>query len=122
MNVKKMLARIAEMIDNTFLIPPPAFYAVISGAFIGVATNLFTILISIQCEFISYFIKLAIFSYIVSSGSFLYIFIVSERLQGSYRGTDLEDEIKGWRKHLWISAFVGCLSFGMSIYFLALII
>ncbi len=121
MNVKEIMTGIAEETDKAFLISP-SFYAVISGAFIGVAANLFTGLISIQEGFIRTSIWFAIFSLLVSSGSFLYICIVLEPLQVSYRGTDLHDKIKEWRKHLWSSAFVGCASFIICIIFLSRII
>lgn len=120
--MKERWTQIAERIDKAFLIPPPSFYALISGAFIGVATNLFTGLISIQEGFIKTSIWLAIFSLLGSSISFLYICTKLESLQESFRGRDLFDKIGEWRKHLWSSAFVGCASFIIGIIFLARII
>jgi uncharacterized membrane protein len=121
MNIKEIMTSIAERIDRAFLISP-SFYAVISGAFIGVAANLFTGLISIQEGFIRTSIWLAIFSLLVSSGSFLYICIVLEPLQESFRGKDLRSKIETRRKRLWPSAFVGCASFIMGVILLARIV
>lgn len=119
--MKERLTQIAEEIDKAFLISP-SFYAVISGAFIGVAANLFTGLISIQEGFIRTSIWLAIFSLLVSSGSFLCICVTLEPLLESFRGKDLRNKIETRRKRLWSSAFVGCASFIMSILFLARIV
>ena len=121
MTTKEIMTSLAERMDSAFLISP-SFYAVISGAFIGVAANLFMGLISIQEGFIRTYIWLAIFSLLVSSGSFLYICIVLEPLQGSFRGKDLRSKIETWRKRLWPSAFVGCASFIMGLIFLAHIV
>jgi hypothetical protein len=121
MTTKEIMTSLTERIDRAFLISP-SFYAVISGAFIGVAANLFTALISIQEGFIRTSIWLAIFSLLVSSGSFLCICITLEPLQESFRGKDLRKKIKIGRKRLWSSAFVGCAGVIMSIIFLACIL
>lgn len=121
MNIKERMVRIAEVVDKSFL--SPSVYAVVLGAFIGVATNLFALLIS--APYVSKkFILLAISLLIVSAGSFLYVCLASEYLQKQFSGIDLFNIIKGkkWRKRLWASAFIGCASFIMSMCVLACII
>jgi high-affinity Fe2+/Pb2+ permease len=106
MNIKEILIKIA--------VQPSSFYAVISGAFIGAATNLFTVLISIQCGGIKKFILLAAVLLIVSSGFFLYVYKTLEPLQYTYRGSDLRKKIK--ERQIFLPSFlVGCACFIMSI-------
>lgn len=122
MNIKERMAGIAELVDKSFL--SPSVYAVVLGAIIGVASNLFALLISVPYVSKKFIILTAISFLIVSAGSFLYVCLASEYLQKQFSGTDLINIIKGkkWRKRLWAWAFIGCASFIMSMSVLASII
>lgn len=106
MNIREIPSRIAERIDNIFLISP-SFFAIVSGGFISMATGLLIELLSIEERQIKIFLILATLGLFISSVSLIYTSIVVERLHKKAEGKKLRDKIYDHRKKLWFSFLVG---------------
>ena len=98
-----------------FLLPPPSFYAIVSGAFIGTATNLLIgLLFTQEVAIDTTLVKLAILSIFLSSACSGYISLVLEQLRSEVIGDSkitkrekLREEITARRTKLWPSAIGG---------------
>ncbi|GEM_PF-3162919 len=103
---------------------PPSFYAIVSGALIGAATNLLTGLVFAPegANVTMRLVKLAIFLIFLSSVCFCVISIILELLHTEVIGEDkatrkynLHGELHEQRKILWPLFIGGLVSIGIGI-------
>ena len=103
-------------IEEWFFSPPPSFYAIVSGALIGIATSLLTGLLFAQ-EVRNNTILLAIFFIFLSSVCFCFISIIIEQLRAEVTGEgeatrklNFRGEIHRRREILWTLSIGGLVS------------
>jgi len=111
---------IVNRLEELFFSFSPSFYAIISGALIGTATNLLTSLIFIQEGSLSFdirLIKISILSIYISSACFAYVSLTLEQIRGQVKESDdatkkkrLLNLISGHRNKLWLSTIIGLIS------------
>lgn len=113
---------ISRKADQILFTISPSFYTTLSGAIIGAMVNLITgILFATGIQINLKLAILAILSLLISSGLFIYLSLLVERLHREAKDVDLLlGKIQDQRKNLYISFFVGFISIIVAIIFLYL--
>jgi hypothetical protein len=116
--VEKKLRLVLRRLEESLFSLSPSFYAMVSGAVIGAATNLVTSLLSTSSGAHDLLpVKLGILGMFLSAVSFGHICLILEGIRDRVTEGDaltkryrLLQLISGERKKLWISMMVGFVS------------